>query len=97
MGTGFSRKKKEAKLMQQQFSQIQDKMGSVEVTGAAGNGLVTITLMGNGEMKSIKIKPECVDKEDLEGLEILIKAAHSDAQKKLKENSPQGMEGLFGG
>jgi nucleoid-associated protein EbfC len=97
MGTGFSRKKKEAKLMQQQFSQIQDKMSSVEVTGVAGNGLVIVTLTGNGEMKSIKIKPECVDKEDLEGLEILIKAAHADAQKKLKENSPQGMEGLFGG
>ena len=97
MGTGFSRKKKEAKLMQQQFSQIQDKMSSVEVTGMAGNGLVIVTLTGNGEMKLIKIKPECVDKEDLEGLEILIKAAHTDAQKKLKENTPQGMEGLFGG
>lgn len=87
MGSGFARKKKEAKLMQQQFSQLQEKMNHVEVIGSAGNGLVNITLVGNGDMKSIKIKPECVDKEDVEGLELLIKTAYSDAQKKLQENS----------
>jgi DNA-binding YbaB/EbfC family protein len=96
MGSGFSRKKKEAKLMQQQFSQMQEQMSHLEVTGVAAGGLVTITLSGEGEMKSIKIKPECVDKEDIEGLEILIKSAHSDAQKKLKEHSPQSMSGLSG-
>lgn len=96
MGSGFSRKKKEAKLMQQQFSKIQDQLNTIEVVGAAGSGLVTITLTGEGEMKSIKIKSECVDKEDIEGLEILIKAAHADAQKKLKDQSPPGLSGLFG-
>lgn len=94
MGSGFSRKKKEAKLMQQQFSQLQDQMNQLEITGAAGGGLVTITLTGDGEMKSVKIKPECVDKEDIEGLEILIKAAHADAQKKLKSHTPQDLSGL---
>lgn len=96
MGSGFARKKKEAKIMQQQFSQIQEKMSSLEITGSAGGGLVAITLTGDGEMKSIKIKPECVDKEDIEGLEILIKAAHTDAQKKLKDQTPPGLSGLFG-
>lgn len=96
MGSGFSRKKKEAKQMQQQFSQIQDQMSHLEITGSAGGGLVAITLTGDGEMKSIKIKPDCVDKEDVEGLEILIKAAHADAQKKLKERSPAGLSGLSG-
>lgn len=97
MGSGFARKKKEAKLMQQQFSQIQTQMSSVETTGSAGSGLVSITLSGEGEMKAIKIKPECVDKEDVEGLEMLIKAAHEDAQKKLKEQSPPGLSKLLGG
>lgn len=100
MGSGFARKKKEAKLMQQQFSQIQEQMSNMEITGTAGGGLVVITLSGDGEMKSIKIKPECADKDDIEGLEILIKAAHADAQKKLKEHSPtagmSGLSGLFG-
>jgi nucleoid-associated protein EbfC len=96
MGSGFSRKKKEAKLMQQQFSQIQEQMSHMEIVGTAGGGLVSMTLTGQGDIKSIKIKPECVDKEDIEGLEILIKAAHADAQKKLKKQSPSGLSGLSG-
>lgn len=99
MGSGFARKKKEAKLMQQQFSQLQEKMSNVEVVGSAGGGLVNITLTGDGDMKSVKIKPDCVDKDDIDGLELLIKTAYADAQKKLKDNAPQGMgglEGLFG-
>jgi nucleoid-associated protein EbfC len=98
MGSGFAKKKKEARLMQEQFSKIQSEMQNIEVTGAAGSGLVVITLTGDGDMKSIKIKPECVDKEDIEGLEILVKAAHADAQKKLKDRSPglSGLSGLFG-
>ncbi len=96
MGSGFARNKKEAKMMQEQFSKIQTQMTNLEVVGSAGSGLVTITLTGDGEMKSIKIKPDCVDKEDVEGLEMLIKAAHADAQKKLKDQSPAGLSGLFG-
>lgn len=96
MGSGFARKKKEAKMMQQQFGQLQEQMSNLEITGSAGGGLVAITLTGEGEMKSIKIKPECVDKDDIDGLEVLIKAAHADAQKKLKEHSPKGIPGLSG-
>lgn len=96
MGSGFSRKKKEAKLMQQQLSQFQEQMSNLEIKGVAGGGLVVITLTGDGDIKSIKINPECVDKEDIEGLEILIKAAHADAQKRLKEQSPSGISGLTG-
>lgn len=97
MGTGFSKKKKEAKLMQQQFSKMQDQLNQMEITGTAGGGLVSITLKGDGEMKSIKIQPDCVDKEDIEGLELLIKSAYGEAQKKLKEQSPQGLPSDFSG
>jgi DNA-binding YbaB/EbfC family protein len=97
MGTGFSKKKKEAKLMQQQFSKIQEQISTMEVTGSAGSGLVSITLNGDGDMKAIKIKPDCVDKDDLEGLEILIKAAHADAQKKIKEKTAEEMPSLPSG
>lgn len=100
MGSGFARKKKDAKLMQQQFSQLQQQMTSLEVTGTAAGGFVSITLTGDGDMKSVKIKPECVDKDDVDGLELLIKTAYADAQKKLKDATPQGLggglQGLFG-
>jgi len=98
MGSGFAKKKKEARLMQEQFSKIQAEMKNIEVVGVAGSGLVTLTFSGEGDLKAIKIKPDCVDKEDIEGLEILIKAAHADGQKKLKDRSPSisGMPNLFG-
>lgn len=94
MGTGFSKKKKEAKLLQEQFSRLQNQMQNTEETGTAGNGLVTVVLTGEGDLKQIKIKPECVDPEDVEGLETLIKAAHEDAQKKLKAKPMPKIPGM---
>lgn len=88
MGTGFAKKKKQAKMLQAQLSQFQDKMKLAEASGTAGNGLVTITLNGEHELKSIIIKPECVDPEDVEGLQDLIKAAYADASAKLSEQNP---------
>lgn len=100
MGTGFAKQKKQAKHLQQQMMQLQqsvaDKMSALEVVGEAGAGLVKITLSGNGEMKKIQINPECVDKEDIEGLEALIKAAYSAAFKEVQSlaESSSGLGGL---
>jgi len=86
MGTGFSKKKKEAKLMQEQFGKMQQKMQAQEFTGTAGNGLVTLTISGEHEIKKISIKKECVDPEDIQGLEDLIKVAFNDATGKLNKS-----------
>lgn len=94
MGSGFLKRKKEARALQQQLGQIQSKMDTMEIEGSAGNGLVSITLMGTGIVKQIKIKPDCIDKEDPEGLEDLVKAAFNDAKKKLDDQCMQGMPGL---
>jgi nucleoid-associated protein EbfC len=100
MGTGFAKKKKQAKLFQEQFSKIQDQMKTTEVEGQAGGGLVTIKLSGENQLLSIKIKPECVDPTDVEGLEDLIKIAHDNAFNKLKSQFPEmdniGSGGLSG-
>ncbi|MCE5318070.1 MAG: YbaB/EbfC family nucleoid-associated protein [Parachlamydia sp.] len=94
MGTGFSKKKKQAKLLQDQLSRMQTQMNQIEVVGTAGNGLVTLTLNGDNELKQLKIKPDCVDPEDIEGLEDLIKSAYGDALKKLKDQQSQNMPKL---
>lgn len=98
MGSGFAKKKKQARAMQEQLSKMQSKMQDLEVVGTAGNGLVTITLTGEHEIKQVKIKPECVDVEDIEGLEDLIKAAFNDASEKLQSSSmpemPSGFPGI---
>lgn len=97
MGSGFAKKKKEAKLMQQKFKEMQEKLKDEKVTGQAGNGLVTITLNGDHDMVSIKIKPECVDKDDVEGLEDLIRSAYTEAVKKLESSASMTDMGLPGG
>ncbi len=95
MGSGFSKKKKQAKLFQQQMSQMQEQIEKKEVTGTAGGGLVTITILGDHSIKSVKIKPECVDPEDVEGLEDLICAAYNDATSQLQSSLSSQMPPLF--
>jgi DNA-binding YbaB/EbfC family protein len=97
MGSGFAKKKKQAKALQEQLSQLQTQIQKTEATGIAGNGLVSITLSGEHELKSVVIKPECVDPEDVEGLQDLIKAAYADACTKLDSQSPMPKMGGMGG
>ena len=96
MGSGFLKKKKQAKMFQEQFAQLSKQLESTETIGTSGNGLVTVSLSGTHELKDIKIKPECVDPEDVEGLETLIKAAYNDALQKLQSQSgmPTGLPDL---
>lgn len=88
MGSGFSKMKKQARLLQQQYATMQEEMKNLSVIGTAGNGLVEITMNGEKEISNIKIKPDCVDKDDIEGLQDLIMAAYRDAYQKVKEKSP---------
>ncbi len=97
MGTGYNKRKKQAKMMQEELAKMQDKMKNLEVAGSAGNGLVEVTLNGDNEVIKVRIKPDCVDPEDVEGLEDLIKAACNDAQEKLKKESPMDLSNMMGG
>ncbi len=90
MGSGFSKMKKQARLMQEQMQKAQEELKNLEVTGEAGNGLVKVTVTGESKVKSVQINPECVDPQDVEGLQDLIQAACEDAYAKVDENSPMG-------
>lgn len=95
MGSGFSKMKKQAKLMEEKFQAMQEQMKTIEATGSAANGLVTITLNGDKQMKKIVIKPECV--QDIEGLQDLIIAAYSDALKQIEEKEEASGGGMPAG
>lgn len=73
--------------MEEQLQLLQDTLKNKSIEGQSGNGLVTVTLTGDKTLKSIKIKPECVDPGDIEGLEDLILAAFQDADKKAEEDA----------
>lgn len=101
MGSGFAKMKKQARAMQEKYEKLREDLKNTEAVGTSGNGLVTITLNGEKEMKKVQIKPECVDPSDIEGLEDLIKAAYNDASKKIDDQSPDnnfsmpGMPSMF--
>lgn len=89
MGSGFSKMKKQARALQQQYETMQEEQKAKRITGTAGNGLVEVVMNGEKELLEIKIKPDCVDKDDIEGLQDLILAAVHNACEKIKEESPE--------
>ena len=95
MGSGYSKMKKQAQKFQEQMAKMQEEMANLEVTGTAGSGLVEVMLTGEGDLKTISIKPDCVDPEDVEGLEDLIKAAFQNAQEQIKKQS--ATQNILGG
>jgi DNA-binding YbaB/EbfC family protein len=88
MGSGYSKMKKQAKMFGQQFNKMQEELKGVEVTGEAGNGLVKVLLTGDKKLKKITISKECVDPDDIEGLEDLIQAAFNEALDKTEDSNP---------
>lgn len=86
MGSGYSKMKKQAKLLQKQMEENQKKLQSIQEIGMAGNGLVKVTLSGEKKLLDITIQPECVDKDDVEGLQDLILSAYGDAFSKVEKN-----------
>lgn len=97
MGSGFSKMKKQAKMMEQQLENMRNEMKNKKMTGVSGNGLVTVIINGEKELLDIKIQPECVDLNDLEGLQDLIKAACEHAYSQVINENPLGNYPLPGG
>ena len=94
----------QAQKMQQQLAEAQAELATSEITGTAGGGLVTVTMTGGGEVRSVKIDPKAVDPDDVETLEDLVVAALANAgenARKLAEEKmgplAQGLGGLSGG
>jgi DNA-binding YbaB/EbfC family protein len=73
-----------AKEMQAKFEAMQQEVASIEATGQAGGGMVSVTLSGKMEMKALKIDPSLFKEDEVEILEDLILAAHNDAKSKVE-------------
>ena len=86
----------QARKMQEQMEKAQAELESAEVVGKAGGDMVTVTMSGKREIKSIKLSREAVDPDDIEMLEDLIIVAIKDAQAKAEELS-NGKMGSLGG
>ncbi len=76
---------KQAQRMQRRMEEQQEKLAGTEFTGTSGGGVVTVVVMGDKKIKSLSIKPEAVDPEDVEMLEDTIVAALNDAFTQVDE------------
>jgi hypothetical protein len=88
---------KQAQAMQSKMAEMQEKLAAVEMTGAAGGGMVKVTLNGKNEMRAVKIDPSLVDPKDTEVLEDLIVAAFNDAKGKVDAHMAEEMAQITGG
>lgn len=95
--TNFGRLMKQAQEMQGKMAEMQAKLGEIEVSGAAGGGLVTATLNGKGELRRLKIDPSIVDPAEIEVIEDLVVAAFNDAKAKVEVHVAEEMKKLTGG
>jgi nucleoid-associated protein EbfC len=88
---------KQAQQMQERMAELQTKLEAVELSGAAGGGMVQVTLNGKGEMRRIKIDKSLVDPNESEVLEDLILAAFNDAKAHVEAHMAEEMKKLTGG
>ena len=94
--TNFSDMLSKAKAMQEKMREAQDKIKSIEVQGMSGGNLVTVTLTGDYELKSILIS-ESAKKESQDIINDLIIAAYNNAKENLKKRSAEELSKVTGG
>ena len=82
--------------MVKQAQKMQEDIQAV-FTETAGGGMVELTMTGGRVLKSIKLDPEIVDKDDIEGLQDVIVAGVNAIIQKIDEESAKEMEKVTGG
>ena len=88
---------RQAQKMQEDIQVVQDRLEQTEFTETAGGGMVELTMTGGRVLKSIKINPEIVDKDDIESLEDVIVAGVNAIIAKIDDESAKEMEKVTGG
>lgn len=88
---------KQAQKMQRELAKAQEEAKTMEFEATAGGGMVTCVATGAMEVKSITIKPEAVDPDDIEMLEDLVTAAVNEALRGVTEATEERMNAVTGG
>ncbi|WP_285400917.1 YbaB/EbfC family nucleoid-associated protein [Luteibacter sp. ME-Dv--P-043b] len=86
----------QAQRMQDEMKRAQDELAKTEVTGSAGGGLVTVTMSGGHEVRSVHIDRQSFA-DDPEMAEDLVAAAINDAVNKIAELSRNRLGGVTAG
>jgi DNA-binding YbaB/EbfC family protein len=88
---------KQATQLQAKMQEMQAELDQITVEGAAGGGMVSVTMSAKGELKGVRIDDSLVKPGEKEIIEDLIVAAHADARRKAEALMAEKMKGLTGG
>ena len=96
---------KQAQNIQKRLKDTQEELNSMEISGEAGSGSVSVICDGKGIFKSIKLKPEAINPENpesvsadtIEMLEDLITAAINQTSEKAQKIMEEKMKAVTGG
>jgi nucleoid-associated protein EbfC len=87
----------QAQQMQEQMVSAQQQLADTTVDGTVGDGLVTVTLDGTGDLVRVQIRRDSFDPAEPEDLEDLIVAAYRDAKTKTEALAVRTLGPLAGG
>lgn len=87
---------KQAQMMQENMRRMQEQLGSIELEGLSGSGLVKVTMTCKHEVKRVSIDPSLLG-DDREMLEDLVVAAFNDAARRVEATVAEKMSGLTAG
>jgi hypothetical protein len=87
---------KQAQAMQENLRKAQEELAKIEVTGAAGGGMVSVVMTCRHDVRRVTIDPALLQ-DDKEVLEDLVAAAMNDAVRKAEQTTQEKMAGLTAG
>jgi DNA-binding YbaB/EbfC family protein len=88
---------KQMQKMQADMARAQEEIAAAEVQASSGGGMVTVTMSGSLEVKSVRIEPGAIDPDDPELLADLVMAAVNEALRSAQQLAAQKMERVTGG
>src|SRR5690625_7887365 len=87
---------RQARRMKEEMTKAHEVLAEIQVEGAAGGGLVKVTMSCKNDVRRITIDPDLLE-EDKDMLEDLIAAAFNDALRKAEKTAQEKMSGLTAG
>ncbi|MBO4492967.1 MAG: YbaB/EbfC family nucleoid-associated protein [Ruminococcus sp.] len=88
---------KQAQKMQDQITELQEDIEARDFTATAGGGAVEVVITGKKTIKSLTLKPEVVDPEDIDMLQDLIISAVNEAVNNVESTTEAEMSKITGG
>lgn len=88
---------RQAQKLQEEALKAQNDIDNSDFSASSGGGMVNVVVSGKRQIKSLEIKPEVVDPDDIDMLQDLIMAAVNEALTSAEKTREEKMNKISGG